>query len=284
MRVFFRLLTALADRRLVGREFGGYALEKVLGSGRFATCFSAQSITCAPGARASQEKADESQSVVMKLVKPRKGRMDDQAVWAECSALQRCDHPGIPEWLGIVNMDESGATFEGDAHFRRKPYFIVQELMSGKSLAHWLRRQRHVFSLEEIWAIALQLADMLHHLEQRGIVHGDIRPANVLYDGSGVSLIDFGLSLQAANMGEGDARVFSIDRDGLASVILFLLYSDRSRIKPGVKASWREELVLPLTLHQLLEDLFNEEYPWEGAAQVRLRVQKAFDDCSCAKL
>lgn len=231
-------------------------LEKVLGQGRFATCFLAQK---------------EGERVVMKLVKPRKGVIDGQAVWSECRALQVCDHSAVPQWLGIVNMDDSGLTFDGGSARSVKPYFIVEEFMPGSSLTVWLRKGKHVFCMDEIRSIALQLSDALTHFEQRGLVHGDLRPANVLYDGERVSLIDFGLSLEAH-----DASAFSLDRDGLASVILFLLYSDRSRIRPGVKATWREELILQDGLHQLLEDLFDEDHPWAGAEQVAQKMEEAF--------
>ena len=106
----------------------------------------------------------------MKLVKPR-GRglrgvaLDRDAVWAECAALSLCDHPGVPQWLGVVN--------------ERGRYFIVESLMSGRSLASWLAEGR-VFSREEIAAIGLALIDIVEHASSRGVVHNDIRPANVL--------------------------------------------------------------------------------------------------------
>lgn len=326
MRVFCRAVGALLDRRFVGRVFGGYTLEKVLGQGRFATCFLARpkrpESVAAFGRTASFEPSfstsrdsvipspglpeasfSNPSSVVMKLVKPREGRMDAEAIWAECSALQACDHPAIPRWLGIVNADAPGRAFGERPRMRRAPYFIVEEFMPGSSLAFWLRKQRHVFGMQEIRSIGLQLLDALEHLEQRGIVHGDLRPANILYDGERVSLIDFGLSerigfLFAKGANGGFASVFDdgfvvapdiaspaeaspadpffADRDGFASILLFLLYSDASRVKPGVQGSWREELELPLALRQLLEDLFDEDHPWTAYAEVRKRFLDAF--------
>lgn len=165
-----RYVTAAFDRRLVGRTFGGYGLERVLGQGRFGTGFLARRVGAGPTEECFAVDAPHGEYVLMKLVKPR-GRglrgvaLDRDAVWAECAALSLCDHPGIPQWLGVVN--------------ERGRYFIVESLMSGRSLASWLAEGR-VFSREEIAAIGLALIDIVEHASSRGVVHNDIRPANVL--------------------------------------------------------------------------------------------------------
>lgn len=93
------------------------------------------------------------------------GALDMPAVWAECAALSLCDHPGIPQWLGVVN--------------ERGCYFIVESLAPGRSLASWLAEGR-VFSHEEMAAIGAALISVAGHLASRGVTHNDIRPANVL--------------------------------------------------------------------------------------------------------
>lgn len=258
LRVLFRKATAPLDKLLVGRSFDSYTIEKLLGQGRFASCFRAQG----PNG-----------PVALKLIKPRKGRMDTQAVWTECRALQACSHPSIPQWLGIVNTARCERPSFPGLHLGSKPYFIVEELMPGASIAFWLQEAGHVFSRDEISCIAGQLCDTIGHLQQRGIIHGDLRPANVLYDGERISLIDFGLALDAQN-----PTAFAIDRDGLACVVLFMLYSDPQIIIPGIDATWREELRIPQTLRQCLEDLFDEDHPWESANQMKTRLLDALQE------
>ena len=165
-----RYVTAAFDRRLVGRTFGGYELERVLGQGRFGTGFLARRVGAGPTEERFAADAPHGEYAFMKLVKPRGGglrgvALDRDAVWAECAALSLCDHPGVPQWLGIVN--------------ERGRYFIVESIMSGRSLASWLAEGR-VFSREEIAAIGLALIDIVEHASSRGVVHNDIRPANVL--------------------------------------------------------------------------------------------------------
>ena len=48
--------------------------------------------------------------------------------------------------------------------------------------------------LAEALAIVTQIADALAHAHGRGIIHGDLKPANVIVSESGVKLLDFGLA------------------------------------------------------------------------------------------
>lgn len=79
-----RFATAAGDRRLVGRTFGAWRLDAVLGQGRFGTCFRAS--------RASGEP----RSAALKLIKPEQGSLDRDALWREAKALSLCAHPAVP--------------------------------------------------------------------------------------------------------------------------------------------------------------------------------------------
>lgn len=49
---------------------------------------------------------------------------------------------------------------------------------------------------DKLWTYCYQVADALSYLHLRGIVHGDIKPGNILISVSGVKLIDFGCSVR----------------------------------------------------------------------------------------
>ena len=71
--------------------------------------------------------------------------------------------------------------------------YLVMELVEGGSLKE--RLQRGPLPWREAVQIAIQVADALGYAHQRGIVHRDVKPGNILFAGDGVvKLTDFGLA------------------------------------------------------------------------------------------
>lgn len=71
---------------------------------------------------------------------------------------------------------------------------IFAEYVSGGSLAEWITAGRLV-DLESILGVAIELAQGIEHAHRHGIIHQDIKPANVLMRESGVAMLtDFGLA------------------------------------------------------------------------------------------
>ena len=99
---------------------------------------------------------------------------------AELSA--RLDHPRI--------LRVHSASFEGSI-----PYLVV-DLLSGGSLGERLDRG-DVIAPEEAIEYGLGLAQALSHAHERGVLHRDLKPDNVMLDESGAPhLVDFGLALE----------------------------------------------------------------------------------------
>ncbi|NEQ29805.1 MAG: AAA family ATPase [Leptolyngbya sp. SIO4C5] len=71
---------------------------------------------------------------------------------------------------------------------------LILEAFGHESLRQVMQRQR--FTLAEFLEIAIQLADILGQLHQQGIIHKDIKPANIIFDISAktVKITDFGIS------------------------------------------------------------------------------------------
>ena len=70
--------------------------------------------------------------------------------------------------------------------------FLVLEYVEGETLRNRLRRP---VSLEEFFTIAIQCGEALIAAHQRGIVHCDIKPENIMLTKSGqVKILDFGVA------------------------------------------------------------------------------------------
>ncbi len=71
--------------------------------------------------------------------------------------------------------------------------FIVMEYFQGQSLSRLLGKR--LFDLEETRLIVRQLASALGYAHRLGVVHRDVKPANVLYaPGPLIKLVDFGIA------------------------------------------------------------------------------------------
>jgi len=96
-------------------------------------------------------------------------------------------------------------------HFREgSSYYIVQEFVDGVSLEELLQRERYLPN-EVALRIFRDCAHALKYAHERGVVHRDIKPGNILISNEGhVKLVDFGI---ASIRDEGDDSVLT--REGM---------------------------------------------------------------------
>lgn len=99
----------------------------------------------------------------------------------EMRTLAALDHPSL------VTVFDAGTAEETD-----RP-FLVMQLVEGPTLADELRSG--ALSPEESARYGAELADALGYVHERGLVHRDVKPANVLISSDGrVHLADFGIA------------------------------------------------------------------------------------------
>jgi serine/threonine protein kinase len=96
----------------------------------------------------------------------------------EAKVLASFNHPNIASIYGFEDSDKPG---------------LVMELVEGPTLAD--RILVGPVRVEEALTIAKQICDALEYAHERGIVHRDVKPANIkVADDGTVKLLDFGLA------------------------------------------------------------------------------------------
>jgi len=99
----------------------------------------------------------------------------------EARATASLNHPHI---VRTYDFDAQGNT-----------YYMVMEYVSGQDLAS-LVEQDNQLEFEAIACYIAQAANGLHHAHNRGFIHRDVKPANLLVDERGVAkILDMGLAL-----------------------------------------------------------------------------------------
>ncbi len=180
-------VTTTRGQHLLGKEIGLCVLERLLGYGGSSAVFLARSLTSG-------------EQVAVKVFLPRStldGQMRKsfyQRFLREAEAASQLDHPNI---LSVHAYGEH----EG------MPY-IVMPYMPGGTLSEYIR-QHGPLSLPEALSYLEQIAAALDYAHTHGCVHCDVKPANILLDGTGhVALSDFGIVhwLQAETATSADEK------------------------------------------------------------------------------
>ncbi len=134
-------------------------------------------------------------NVVVKTLQSDELDCDVDRVFAEAQALRHLDHPSI------IRLSDCGYA---DAGRKSRPY-LAMDYFDGLNLESYVEEQG-LLSPEDLLAVAFSVAEALQAAHTRGILHRDVKPANILVrrDTSGwrVKLIDFGLALRPSTLDE----------------------------------------------------------------------------------
>ena len=127
--------------------------------------------------------------VAIKLLRPDHAQGASSQVHArmlqEARALARVEHPHVLPIFEVGALDGSSGGV-----------FLVTQLVRGQTARQWVQGR----SVPERVALYLQVARGLHAAHERGVIHRDVKPDNILVNAQGHAfLTDFGL----ATAGEG---------------------------------------------------------------------------------
>ncbi|HEX3332504.1 MAG TPA: serine/threonine-protein kinase, partial [Gaiellales bacterium] len=194
---------------LEGRVVAGrYRLTDVLGKGGFGSVYTGRD-------------AASGESVAVKVFSREEGlapRADREARTA-----QKLDHPNIHEVVGVAH-DEDHA-------------YLISQLVVGE------RFDKSELSDEQAVRAIAAVCDALAHAHERGVVHRDVKPANILVSNDGsVHLTDFGIAR------DEDAREPTVDERLLGTLSYMAPEQAAGRRATGATDVWSAGLTLYATL------------------------------------
>jgi TolB-like protein/tRNA A-37 threonylcarbamoyl transferase component Bud32/cytochrome c-type biogenesis protein CcmH/NrfG len=157
---------------MLGETVAHYRLTERLGAGAMGEVYLAQDLRL-------------HRPVALKMLPPE--AVDDDAASArlvrEARVASALNHPNIAVIYEIGEVERSG----------RRQGFIAMEYVAGRTLAQ-IARERPL-ELRETLALVLQVAEALAEAHERGVVHRDVKPSNVMVSERGqVKVLDFGLA------------------------------------------------------------------------------------------
>ncbi len=155
-----------------GTRIGRYTLQRVLGTGGMGTVFEAL--------QDEPRRAVALKILHLGLASP--ARL--QRFRFEAEVLGNLRHPSIAQIYEAGTHEESGSLF---------PFFAMELVAGGRDvLAH--ARERNL-SLESRVRLFLEVCAAVHHGHQKGVIHRDLKAANILVDAEGrPKVIDFGVA------------------------------------------------------------------------------------------
>src|SRR5205823_7637556 len=162
-----------------GQRFGPYEIGSLLGAGGMGEVYRARDV------KLGRDVAIKILPAGLTADADRHARFEREA-----RTLAALNHPHIGAIYGFEDRDGVHA--------------LVLELVEGQTLAERLARSEHralrPIPIGDALAIARQIADALDAAHEKGIVHRDQKPANIILLADGrVKVVDFGLAKRGAD-------------------------------------------------------------------------------------
>lgn len=169
---------SVINSNLIGQTVKNrYEIESILGHGGLCDVYLAKD-------KILESSGSESPYVALKVLQKEFASQPETArmLIREAQQTQRLSHPNV------IRVFDFGV--DGDI------YFLVMEYIDGETLESLIQRSRpNGLKYHAMLSILNQILDALSYAHSLGVVHADLKPANVILTSEGhVKLLDFGVS------------------------------------------------------------------------------------------
>ncbi|MFM9995743.1 MAG: serine/threonine protein kinase [Phycisphaerales bacterium] len=162
-------LKQIIEAERSGQKIPGYKIIGKLGAGAMATVFKARQLSL-------------DRMVAIKVL-PRKFTTNAQFIerfYAEGRAAAQLNHPNIVQAYDVGKAGEY--------------HYFVMEYVEGRTVYDDITKHKR-FDEREAIDIVTQIAEALQHAHERGLIHRDVKPKNIMINREGVAkLADMGLA------------------------------------------------------------------------------------------
>jgi serine/threonine-protein kinase len=234
--------TLRLDAALEKPKFGRFVVEKELGKGAMGVVYLGQD------PKIQREVAIKTLAVTQEF-EPEELAEVKERFFREAQTAGRLSHPHI------VTIYDAGEEHDY--------CYIAMELLRGTSLAAYTKPGQ-LLSTEKVVSIVARAADALGYAHREGVVHRDVKPANLMYDPATDTLkvTDFGI-----------ARLTAASKTKTGMVLGTPSYMSPEQLA-GRKIDGRSDLFsLAVTLYQLLSG----RLPFDGESLAQLMFRIAND-------
>jgi serine/threonine protein kinase len=248
-------------------RFGSYRVVEAIGSGAISTVY-----------RAVQEPLG--RIVALKALKTQISPTSSfgEQLDREAKILRDLAHPNVVLLLDVART-ASGRPF------------LVLENVEGPSL-HQLLAKKRVLGVDAALAIGCGICAALEHVHERGVVHRDVKPSNVLLTNGGVvKMIDFGIAQRARTPtlsdtfgAEGITPSGRIAPEAVKDAFGTPAYMSPEQILGDFVDARSDLFSLGVVLYQMLSGSrpFEADTPPKGAAADRSAAQRIRRDVPAA--
>lgn len=218
---------------------GNYRVVRLLGRGTMASVYLAEQLSMA-------------RPVALKILSPALSKDPEfiERFLREARASARLNHPNIVAAIDFGEFDQR--------------FFLTMEFVDGKPLSEMLARGG---ALEEkqVIGIGLQVISALEHAAEHGVIHLDVKPANIMICKDGmVKLADFGLAMILEHPGAAEAS-----RKGVGTPY----YMAPEQVEGG-RLDWRSD---QYSLGASLYEAVTGHKPFQGASVSDILVKRFFE-------